>query len=230
MQDGAFNLPILLHLKGQLLAQFAEIPILKSRCSTTSLELHPPTPDSNPLLTLVRRLVRHKSLLPRLPFIFPPYKQRVQTPHPAIGKGYKMDSGYEEFDTEIKIEPATMPARPRHKVKAKSSKPVSTIPLVCSLCPKSPQFSDTSHLLTHIASKSHLANRFKLQIRAQSEPEAKDQLENFDLWYRNNNLDSLLSERMSIKEHKRAAKDRKNKLASSLPVVGGHSVSPLLLN
>jgi hypothetical protein len=93
---------------------------------------------------------------------------------------------------------------------AKPPKQRETIPLICTLCPKNPNFSDTSHLLTHISSKSHLAARFKLQIRSQSEKEARDILDNFDAWYRNNNLDSLLSDRLAIKEQKKAAKERKN--------------------
>ncbi|KAF4632653.1 hypothetical protein G7Y89_g5476 [Cudoniella acicularis] len=83
-----------------------------------------------------------------------------------------------------------------------------------SLCPKNPQFSDISHLLTHISSKSHLANRFKLQIRAQAEEEARDKLENFDFWYRTHNLDGLLSERLAMKEQKKAAKDKKNRVSN----------------
>lgn len=85
----------------------------------------------------------------------------------------------------------------------------SSIQLQCTLCPKTPQFSDVSHLLTHISSKSHLSHRFKLQIRAQSEFEAKQQLDNFDHWYRNNNLDVLLSGRLAAKEQKKSAKERK---------------------
>jgi hypothetical protein len=85
----------------------------------------------------------------------------------------------------------------------------SSIQLQCTLCPKAPQFSDVSHLLTHISSKSHLSHRFKLQIRAQSESGAKHQLDNFDQWYHNNNLDVLLSSRLAAKEQKKSAKERK---------------------
>lgn len=96
----------------------------------------------------------------------------------------------------------------------------SSIPLVCSLCPKNPQFSDISHLLTHISSKSHLAAKFKLQIRAQAEPEAREQLEGFEFWYRTNNLDGLLSERLAVKVQKKAAKDRKTRQS-------GATISPV---
>jgi hypothetical protein len=80
------------------------------------------------------------------------------------------------------------------------------IPLLCDLCPKKPRFSDVSHLLTHISSKSHLSNRFKLQIRSQVEPEARRLLSDFDNWYISNSLEDLLSERLSAKEQKKTTK------------------------
>jgi hypothetical protein len=90
-----------------------------------------------------------------------------------------------------------------------------SVPLLCNLCPKSPTFSDISHLLTHISSKSHLANLFKLKIRAQGEQEAKDKLDDFDLWYNENNLDALLSDRLAMKDQKKANKDKKNRLSGA---------------
>lgn len=84
----------------------------------------------------------------------------------------------------------------------------TSIPLLCDLCPKKPRFSDVSHLLTHISSKSHLSNRFKLQIRSQGEPEARRLLADFDSWYADNGLEDLLSERMAAKEHKTTKRTR----------------------
>ena len=43
------------------------------------------------------------------------------------------------------------------------------IPLHCNVCPRKPDFSDVSHLLTHIASKGHLSNYYKLKIKATSD-------------------------------------------------------------
>ncbi|KAH8815436.1 hypothetical protein F5884DRAFT_667381 [Xylogone sp. PMI_703] len=83
-----------------------------------------------------------------------------------------------------------------------SNQPAS---LLCSLCPKQPRFSDISHLLTHISSKSHLSHHFKLQIRSQSDAEAKKKLDDFDRWYRGNGFDIRLSERLALKEQKKAA-------------------------
>ncbi|CZR51048.1 uncharacterized protein PAC_00923 [Phialocephala subalpina] len=89
------------------------------------------------------------------------------------------------------------------------------IDLQCSLCPKNPKFSDVSHLLTHISSKGHLAHRFKLQIRAQGEPKAKEILDNFDFWYRTSNLDSLLSDRLAQKDQKKAKKSRASNVSTA---------------
>jgi hypothetical protein len=88
------------------------------------------------------------------------------------------------------------------------------IPLLCNLCPKKPRFSDVSHLLTHILSKSHLSNRFKLQIRSQAELEARRLLAEFDNWYISNGLEDLLSERLSSKEQKRTTKRTRPSSAS----------------
>jgi hypothetical protein len=111
----------------------------------------------------------------------------------------------------------------------KAAKTELSIELTCSLCPKTPMFSDISHLLTHISSKSHLSHRFKLQIRAQSEPTAKEKLDTFDYWYQNNNLDIMLSERLAAKEHKKMTKERKAR-TSNISNASNTSVSSLLVN
>jgi hypothetical protein len=103
----------------------------------------------------------------------------------------------------------------------------SEIQLRCTLCPKTPQFSDVSHLLTHISSKSHLSHRFKLQIRGQSESTSRQQLDDFDHWYYSNNLDVLLSGRLAAKEQKKAAKGRNGaKFQASSAFVGYFSFHP----
>ncbi|EGR50479.1 uncharacterized protein TRIREDRAFT_58774 [Trichoderma reesei QM6a] len=40
------------------------------------------------------------------------------------------------------------------------------IPLLCTVCPESPRFSDVSHLLTHIASKGHLHHETQTKLKA----------------------------------------------------------------
>ena len=82
--------------------------------------------------------------------------------------------------------------------------------LCCTLCPKQPQFSDISHLLTHISSKGHLSHKFKLSIRASSEPQARADLATFDIWYAENGLDEKLAERLASKEQKTTSKRVRN--------------------
>ncbi|PLB54224.1 hypothetical protein P170DRAFT_397392 [Aspergillus steynii IBT 23096] len=72
--------------------------------------------------------------------------------------------------------------------------------LLCNICPKRPRFSDVSHLLTHISSKAHLSHYFKLQVRSHQESQAVTLLEEYDRWYKSNNLAKLLSDRMSSKD------------------------------
>jgi hypothetical protein len=78
----------------------------------------------------------------------------------------------------------------------------SGIPLHCNICPKKPNFSDTSHLLTHVASKQHLSNYFKLRVRIASDPAAQRDVDNYDRWYNDWNLDDLMRERMNTKERR----------------------------
>jgi hypothetical protein len=92
------------------------------------------------------------------------------------------------------------------------------IDLQCILCSKNPKFSDVSHLLTHISSKSHLAARFKLQIQGQSDADAKNKLQQFDFWYRSSNIDALLANRMAAKEHKKTKKSRTLNTSSTASV------------
>lgn len=79
--------------------------------------------------------------------------------------------------------------------------------LRCSICPpRQSEFSDISHLLTHVSSKGHLANLHKLQVRSHQELVAAVQVANYNQWYQEHGLGQLLSERMLTKEAKKAAK------------------------
>ena len=78
--------------------------------------------------------------------------------------------------------------------------------LVCSICPKKPSFSDTSHLLTHVGSKGHLSHLHKLQVRSHQEIESGVQLATYNQWYQHHGLARLLSERMVMKEIKKAGR------------------------
>ena len=92
--------------------------------------------------------------------------------------------------------------------------PMASTLLNCSICPKHPTFSDTSHLLTHISSKGHLSYLHKLQVRSHQEVGAGNQLATYHQWYQQHDLGRLLSERMLQKEAKRSSKKRRSTQSS----------------
>lgn len=77
------------------------------------------------------------------------------------------------------------------------------IPLHCYVCPKKPDFSDVSHLLTHIASKGHLSHHMKTKLRAGNDPNAEEALAEYNEWYEEWNIEELMRERMNQKERKK---------------------------
>jgi hypothetical protein len=79
----------------------------------------------------------------------------------------------------------------------------AAIPLHCNVCPKRPNFSDVSHLLTHIASKGHLSNYYKVKVRSGSEEASRRLIEAYDQWYAEWNVEGLMSDRMNQKEKRR---------------------------
>ena len=78
-----------------------------------------------------------------------------------------------------------------------------SIPLHCNICPKQPDFSDISHLLTHISSKGHLSHYHKAQVRGRQDTSVRQQLDIYDRWYIENQIEKLLSQRMILKDSKR---------------------------
>ncbi|KAK4132313.1 hypothetical protein BT67DRAFT_85604 [Trichocladium antarcticum] len=81
-----------------------------------------------------------------------------------------------------------------------------SIPLRCSICPKKPNFSDLSHLLTHISSKSHLAHRFKVELKARADRDALEAVRQYEDWCERYGINALLAERMTAKEQKRTSR------------------------
>ncbi|KAH6660499.1 hypothetical protein BKA67DRAFT_667381 [Truncatella angustata] len=69
------------------------------------------------------------------------------------------------------------------------------VPLICSICPKNTNFSDVSHLLTHISSKGHLSNMFKLDIARYTDQGAREKLEEYQAWFDEFNIRELLQSR-----------------------------------
>lgn len=79
---------------------------------------------------------------------------------------------------------------------------MGSVPLNCNICPKEPEFSDISHLLTHVASKGHLSQYFKAQVRSRQDTSIRKKLEAYDRWYEKHQIEKLLSQRMLLKESK----------------------------
>ncbi|KAK2612422.1 hypothetical protein QQS21_001526 [Conoideocrella luteorostrata] len=87
--------------------------------------------------------------------------------------------------------------------------PVTTnkhIPLLCTVCPETPRFSDVSHLLTHIASKGHLHHETQTKLKAHQDIAASVILQQYERWYKDNGIETLLVERMRAKQKKEAIK------------------------
>ncbi|KAL6716220.1 hypothetical protein ACLMJK_005786 [Lecanora helva] len=76
------------------------------------------------------------------------------------------------------------------------------IPLFCNICPQEPEFSDVSHLLTHVASKGHLSQHNKAKLRAHQDEVVREKLQAYDRWYYRHQIERLLSERMIAKDSK----------------------------
>lgn len=100
---------------------------------------------------------------------------------------------------------------------------MASVPLHCNICPKHPDFSDISHLLTHVGSKGHLSHYFKAQVRSRQESAVRHQLDIYDRWYAQYQIERLLSQRMQLKE----TKDSQNKPrpARKIPPVSAKSGS-----
>ncbi|KAI0102862.1 hypothetical protein GGR51DRAFT_562066 [Nemania sp. FL0031] len=76
------------------------------------------------------------------------------------------------------------------------------IPLVCFICPKNSNFSDLSHLLTHISSKGHLHNMFQLNLIREVDADAEVAITEFDAWYKHNDIGTLLRARKTAREQR----------------------------
>ncbi len=94
--------------------------------------------------------------------------------------------------------------------------PEKSIPLICSVCPKVPKFSDVSHLLTHFNSKGHLHSLQQVKLRALSDMSASTQLADFTNWYNQYNIDGLLAGRLAAKEQKEANKKKRARSSASV--------------
>lgn len=94
----------------------------------------------------------------------------------------------------------------------------TSIPLHCNICPKKPNFSDVSHLLTHIASKGHLSHYYKVKVRSGTEDSSRRIIETYDRWYTEWNVEDLMSERMNQREKRRTRTRTSARTSSTLNV------------
>ena len=90
----------------------------------------------------------------------------------------------------------------------KSVATMASIPLQCNICPNEPDFSDVSHLLTHVASKGHLFHYFRAQVSAVQDDTIRQKLDVFDRWYDKYRIANLLSQRISSKESRNCSKSK----------------------
>ncbi|KAK4227494.1 hypothetical protein QBC38DRAFT_364098 [Podospora fimiseda] len=86
----------------------------------------------------------------------------------------------------------------------------NTIPLKCCVCPKKPTFSDLSHLLTHVSSKSHLSHKYKKKLR-KDDQSVRDYRE-YKEWESRYGINDLAAERLFAKEQKTKGVRRDKKL------------------
>jgi len=82
---------------------------------------------------------------------------------------------------------------------------MASVPLLCNICPKEPEFSDISHLLTHVASKGHLFQHHEAQIRGRQDATIRGKLATYDRWHERYHIGKLLSDRRIAKETKDAS-------------------------
>lgn len=94
---------------------------------------------------------------------------------------------------------------------------MASIPLLCNICPKQPDFSDISHLLTHVASKGHLAQELKAKVRARQDAAIRERLDAYDRWYEKHQIERLLSQRLILKESKEATTSSRVKRSLNSP-------------
>ncbi|PNY24521.1 Uncharacterized protein TCAP_05545 [Tolypocladium capitatum] len=93
------------------------------------------------------------------------------------------------------------------------------IPLLCTVCPEAPRFSDVSHLLTHIASKGHLHHETQTRLKSHQDIAATVALQQYEHWYKDNGIEALLVDRMRAKQLKEAARNRRARGTTPTPAL-----------
>jgi len=88
--------------------------------------------------------------------------------------------------------------------RAEPAKLLPVTDLHCYICTPTPSFTNTSHLLTHLASKSHLRTLFEIELCATQcgDEGCARALEKFHTWYYVENVGEHLVDRFIIKKGK----------------------------
>ncbi|KAI0125608.1 hypothetical protein BJ170DRAFT_684868 [Xylariales sp. AK1849] len=107
---------------------------------------------------------------------------------------------------------------------------VQKIPLVCTICPKNSTFSDVSHLLTHIASKGHLSNKFQLDIAKDVDDFSRESLEEYETWFETYNIRDLLLSRSENRKSQGRGQARADAMNSNASLRGGGHGTGVSLN
>lgn len=99
------------------------------------------------------------------------------------------------------------PAGPHITPNAAKAEPAKLRPVTdlhCYICTPTPSFTNTSHLLTHLASKSHLRALFEIELCATQcgDEGCARALEKFHTWYYAENVGEHLVDRFIIKKGK----------------------------
>lgn len=94
----------------------------------------------------------------------------------------------------------------------------SQIPLVCFACTDEPRFSDLSHLLTHVGSKSHLSQVFELRIAGMTDEESAQRSRKFELWNSTYHIDRLVWQRREARGEKGDRSRRRSQPARETPI------------
>jgi len=90
----------------------------------------------------------------------------------------------------------------------------AAIPLECKICPKKPDFSDVSHLLTHVASKAHLSRYYQMKVKGSADDQSRRLVDDYDDWYERYSIDDLMRDRLNQKD-KRGGGGRNNTTAAA---------------
>lgn len=85
----------------------------------------------------------------------------------------------------------------------------------CGTCPGNPVFSDMPHLLTHITSKGHSNQLFRLRVKADSDSEAAIQLEQYEIWYADAGIQKLLDDRVAARGLNLSRKRKRNRTSKA---------------